>query len=118
MTEANSTTSLPPGKSTKPAKPYPEFPLTAHPAGYWCKKIRGKIHYLGPWSDPQAALSKYLEQKNALHAGKTPRPDPQALTINDVVNLYLNAKREAVDHGELSLRTWNDYRAIMVMLAK
>ena len=41
-----------PDPANKPAKPYPEFPLTAHPAGYWCKKIRGKIHYFGPWDDP------------------------------------------------------------------
>jgi hypothetical protein len=36
---------------SKPVKPYPQFPLTAHPAGYWCKKIRGKLHYFGPWED-------------------------------------------------------------------
>lgn len=70
-----SATSDKPAKPTKPAKPYPEFPLTAHPAGYWCKKIRGKIHYFGPWDNPDAALKKYLEQKDALHAGRKPRPD-------------------------------------------
>ena len=55
------------GKSSKPARPYPpypQFPLTAHPAGYWCKKIRGKLHYFGPWGDPDGALAKYLEQKD------------------------------------------------------
>jgi len=31
-------------RAVKPNKPYPEFPLTAHPVGQWCKKIRGKIH--------------------------------------------------------------------------
>jgi integrase len=116
MTEANSTPSAVPDKPTKPAKPYPEFPLTAHPAGYWCKKIRGKFHYFGPWSDADAALDKYLAEKDALHPGKTPRPDPHTLTVKDMANLYLNAKREAVDASELSLRTWNDYRAIMAML--
>src|SRR5882724_775560 len=60
-----------PAASVKPAKPYPEFPLTAHPAGYWCKKIRGKLHYFGPWDDPDGALAKYLEQKDDLHAGST-----------------------------------------------
>ena len=54
MSEPNSTPSVRPGKPAKPSKPYPEFPLTAHPTGYWCKTIRGKIHYFGPWDDPTA----------------------------------------------------------------
>jgi hypothetical protein len=37
-----------PAKTVKPAKPCPDFPLTAHPAGLWCKKIRGQLHYFGP----------------------------------------------------------------------
>jgi integrase len=94
------------------------FPLPAHPAGYWCKKIRGKIHYFGPWNDADAALKKYLEEKDALHAGKTPRPDPEALTVKDVANAFLNAKQEAVQAGELSPRTWADYRSIMDMLVE
>jgi hypothetical protein len=100
----------------KPAKPDPDFPLTAHPAGYWCKKIRGKLYYFGPWADPDGALAKYLEQKDALHAGRTPRPDPQTLTVKEVANAFLNSKQEALGAGELSPRTWADYRAIMGML--
>jgi integrase len=110
MSDTHPTRSVAAGK---PNKPYPEYPLTAHPAGYWCKKIRGKIHYFGPWSDPDGALKKYLEQKDVLHAGGALRPDPQALTVKDVANHFLNAKRQAVDAGELSLRTWLDYRSIM-----
>src|SRR5262250_3394467 len=112
MSEQNSTAAAPPGK---PAKPYPEFPLTAHPAGYWCKKVRGKIHYFGPWGDPDAALKKYLEQKDDLHAGRTPRPDSGGVTVKDVANAFLNAKEQAVGAGELSPRTWADYKAIMDM---
>src|SRR5262249_5020104 len=89
-----------------------EFPLTAHPAGYWCKKIRGKIHYFGPWNDPDGALAKYLEQKDALHAGRLPRPDPAGITIKDVVNDFLNAKLALKDAGELVPRTWRDYKEI------
>jgi hypothetical protein len=40
----------------QPRKPYPTFPLTAHPNGQWCKKIRGKVHFFGVWGDPETPL--------------------------------------------------------------
>src|SRR5262249_12061958 len=92
-------------------KPYPEFPLTAHPAGYWCKKIRGKLHYFGPWSDPDGALKKYLEQKDALHAGKKPRNDSGEATVKDAANAFLNHKTALQDAGGLAARTWSEYKA-------
>jgi integrase len=110
MSDAHSTPTAPAGKPTKPEKPYPEFPLTAHPAGVWCKKIRGHMHYFGPWEDPEGALQKYLDQKDALHSGRTPKPDPQALTVKDVANAFLNHKQARVDSGELSPRTWAEYK--------
>jgi hypothetical protein len=33
----------------RPNKPYPEFPLYAHPLGYWSKKITTRIIYFGRW---------------------------------------------------------------------
>src|SRR5258708_1979505 len=95
-----------PTTSTKPGKPYPDFPLFPHAAGVWAKKIRGKMHYFGPWEDADAALAKYLEQKDDLHAGRKPRPDVNAVTVKDVANAFLNAKQALVDTGELSPRTW------------
>jgi integrase len=77
----------------------------------WAKKIRGRLHYFGPWDDPDAALKKYLDQKEALHAGRTPRPDPDAFTVKDLANAFLNAKQSRVDTGELSPLTWGDYKA-------
>src|SRR5437763_17221739 len=90
-----------PAPTVKPAKPYPDFPLFAHAAGVWAKKIRGKMHYFGPWDDPDGALAKYLEQKDALHAGRKPRSDAGGLTIKDLANAFLNAKAAARDGGEL-----------------
>jgi integrase len=94
----------------KPAKPSPDFPLFPHAAGVWAKKIKGKLHYFGPWSDPQGAIARYNEQKDALHAGRKPRPDPGAVTVKDVANAFLTAKQQLVDAGELSPRTWTDYK--------
>jgi integrase len=68
------------------------------------------LHYFGPWSDPDGALKKYLEQRDALHAGRAPRSDPDALTVKDLCNQFLNLKQQLVDSGELSPRTWTDYK--------
>jgi integrase len=110
MSDRHSTT---PAASDKPAKPYPDFPLFPHASGQWAKKIRGRMVYFGLWGDVDAALANYLGQKDDLHAGRTPRPDPETLSIKDVANAFLHAKDEARNAGELSPRTWADYHSIM-----
>jgi integrase len=110
MSESHSTAPADTGKPARPDKPRPDFPLFAHAAGVWAKKIRGKLHYFGPWADPDGALKKYLEQKDALHAGRKPREATAGLTVKELCNRFLNAKQVAVDGGELSPRTWQGYR--------
>jgi integrase len=111
VSEVNSTPLIGPAKPTKPSKPYPDFPLTGHPAGYWCKKIRGKLLYFGPWSDPDGALAKYLEQKDDLRAGRKPREATEGVTVKELCNRFLNAKKALVESGELTNRSWQDYKA-------
>jgi integrase len=118
MSEVHPTTADAPAKPTKPNKPRPDFPLYAHAAGYWAKKIRGKVHYFGPWSDPDGALTKYLDQKDALLAGRKPRPDTAGTTIKDLANRFLNAKKALVDAGELAPRSWDEYKATTDLLVK
>src|SRR5262245_29543758 len=105
-----------PDPASKPSKPYHDYPLFAHANGCWAKKIRGRLHYFGVWvgagpdHGADTALKLYLEQKDALHAGRSPRPDPAALTVKDVANAFLNAKKARVDAGELAVRTWQNYK--------
>jgi integrase len=112
MSEKDSTTPLPTGKPTKPNKPYPDFPLFPHATRRWAKKIRGQLHYFGSWDDgPDAALKKYMEQRDALHAGRKPRETSEGVTVKNLCNQFLNAKRALVDSGELTNRSWQDYKA-------
>src|SRR3954468_19976767 len=108
MSDRDSTTTVHPGK---PAKPYPDFPLFPHATKRWAKKVRGQMHYFGPWADPDAALAKYLEQKEALHAGRKPREVSEGVTLKDLCNQFLNAKLGLVNSGELTNRSWQDYKA-------
>jgi integrase len=110
MAEADSSRPGDAGKTSKPEKPYPEFPLFPHATRRWAKKIRGKLHYFGPWSDPDAALKKYLEQKDALHAGRKPRESSDGLTIKELCNSFIAAKTALVASGELTNRSLQDYK--------
>jgi integrase len=113
-----STKSHRPDLGSKPEKPYPDFPLTAHPNGTWCKKIRGRLHYFGPWGDWQAALDKYLNERDDLQAGRVPRTQEQAAepTLRDLANAFCNHKKTLLDAGELSPRTFNDAYATCKLL--
>ena len=96
--------------ASQPVKPYPDFPLYAHVTKRWAKRIRGKIHYFGSWEDgAEAALERYLEQRDALHAGRTPRPKADGLTVRDLVNRHLTWKQRQVDASELTPRTFRDH---------
>jgi len=108
MSHNHSTMLLPSGK---PAKPYPAFPLFPHATKRWAKKIRGRLFYFGPWSDPDGALAKYLEQEDAVHAGRKPRTDTcGGVTVKELCNAFLNGKQALVESGELLARTWKDYK--------
>ncbi len=93
----------------KPEKPRRDFALFAHSNGQWAKKIRGKLHYFGSWAEPRDALQRYLDTKDALHAGRTPKADREGLTVRDLCNHFLTSKEHEVEGGEIRPRTCQDY---------
>lgn len=105
----------------KVAKPRPDFPLFPHATGRWAKKIHQKLHYFGPTAgDPkgQAALEKWLAEKDDLLAGRTPRPKREGLTVADLCNHFLTSKRHLTQTGEISTRTYADYYAVAENVVK
>ena len=96
-------------QSIEAKRPYPDFPLYQHRSGQWAKKIRQKTHYFG--ADADAALRKYLEQRDDLQAGRTPRVQGDGLTVRDLCNRFLTQKKSMADSGELSPVTFRDYFA-------
>jgi integrase len=98
-------------RNGKPSKPRKDFPLFAHATGQWAKKVRGRLVYFGTWKDPQAALDRWLDQKDDLLAGRTPQRG-DGLTVRDLVNQFLTSKKRLIESHELDQRTWNDYDTI------
>src|SRR5215204_3065211 len=108
MSKADSNAAPSSGKSQKPNKPCPDYPLYAHATKRWTKKIRGRTLFFGSWDDPDGALKKYLAEKDALHAGRKPREASTGVTVKELCNRFLDAKQTDADSGELSRRSWDD----------
>lgn len=104
--------------ATKPEKPHKDFPLYPHNSKRWAKKVRGKTHFFGPWNNPQAALERWLREKDYLIAGKKPpQHDPDALTVKRLCDLFMESRDRRVDSGEMSQRTFDDYHQIVKLIA-
>jgi len=101
----------------KPKKPRPDFPLYAHASGQWAKRIQGTLHYFGTWSNPQAALEKYVQEKDDLYAGRTPS-NGDGLALRELVNHFLTEKKSRVSTGEITERTFQDYHDICKRVLK
>jgi integrase len=89
------------------AKPHHDFPLFMHATGQWAKKVRGRMFYFG--KDPKAALARWLAEKDALLAGHDPRREVDTLTVRDLANEFLTAKKLLLDQDAITLRSWRDY---------
>lgn len=100
----------------------PDFPLFAGACGRWRKKVRGKVHYFGKVADDpkgKIALQLWLDQKDALLAGRKPRSAADTgPTLRNLCNRFLAVKESQRDIGEIRARTFADYLATCQMLVK
>jgi integrase len=74
------------------------------------------MHYFGPWDDSDGALAKYLEQKDALHAGRKPREVSAGVTVKELCNQFLNHRQVKLAANELSPRTWRNCKDVTDLL--
>jgi integrase len=113
----------------RPPKPYKDFPLYAHPLGYWSKKILGTIHHFGRWGRVQngqlvrvegdgwkEALETYQHRKDDLYAGRTPRTPTDRLSVVDLCERFLTAKFRKLEAREISRRMWLEYKGTSDLL--
>ena len=79
-----------------------KFPLTLHPTGQFCKKIKGKLYYFG--TDKKTALERYLEQAAYLHTGKGSKPNSASnnLSLKTACNLYLDYQESRATIAEIT----------------
>jgi integrase len=123
----------------RPKKPYPEFPLYAHPLGYWSKKIRGEIHHFGRWGrvihgkltrlpyEPnwQESLATFKAQVDDIQVGRTSGrmadeptvKDTDELTIKGLGERFLTYKSKKMASGELGSRMFDEYHEICQLMA-
>lgn len=79
-----------------------------HRTGRWAKKCRGKLIYLGKVADDpdgKTAWKEWLRIGNDLRNGIEPSKETAAVSLGQLVNEFLNAKRQLVESGERSERT-------------
>ncbi|APZ92178.1 tyrosine-type recombinase/integrase [Fuerstiella marisgermanici] len=105
-------------KTAPPKKPYKEFPLFAHPNGQWSKKIKGKQWHFGLWNDPDAALARYLDEVDEIHAGRDPRRmgvvevSVEEVTVADAANHYLANLDSRCSAGEVTPRYFMEAKLV------
>ena len=86
-----------------------KFPLTLHPTGQYCKKIKGKMYYFG--SDKKQALERYLDQATYLHGCQNNLQQKQTgddMTLKQLCDMYLNYQYSKVQADDLTARHHND----------
>ena len=86
-----------------------KFPLTQHPTGQYCKKIKGKMYYFG--SDRKVALQRYLDQATYLHEHQENlrhMPTENHMTLKQLCDMYLKYQYSTLQANDLTASHHNE----------
>lgn len=85
-----------------------KFPLTLHPTGQYCKKIKGKMYYFG--SDKKEAIQRYLDQAAYLHGCQTnlEKPTSDNMTLKQLCEMYLTYQYSKLQANDLTASHYNE----------
>lgn len=98
----------------KPSKPHPDYPLTPHARGKWCRKVKGQMYYFGTWDDPDAALREWLDRKDGILAGRDHERDVGDFDddVAALCNAFVESKRQSCEGGNIDGRTYDEYEKV------
>ena len=89
-------------KTLKRKRRSDKFPLTRHPSGQYCKKIKGKMYYFG--SDKKEALQRYLDQATYLHGhqNNVQKSTGDGMTLKQLCDMYLKYQYSKLQANDLT----------------
>jgi hypothetical protein len=95
-------------KSTKRKRRSDKFPLTLHPTGQYCKKIKGKMRSFG--TDKKKALKRYLAQATYLHGVHSLLQNASngKMTLKLLCDLYLQYQHSRVLADNVTPKHYSD----------
>jgi len=85
-----------------------KFPLTLHPSGQYCKKIKAKMYYFG--SDKKDALQRYLDQATYLHGHQknSQKSTGDDMTLKQLCDMYLKYQYSKLQANDLTANHHNE----------
>jgi hypothetical protein len=113
----NKSTKTSPDKSNANGweKPY-GFPLLVHGHRLYAN-LKGRRVYFGYVTDPQAAVDRYMAEKDDILAGRKPRrANSGTVTCEDLCNLFMARNESQMDAHELTRRSYDDYHRVCLLV--
>ena len=72
--------------------------------------------YFGPWEDWEEALKRYQRECHDLQLGLTPQRE-DGFTVKSMIDAFLTTKQQQFRAGEVSERTFENYKDIGLLMA-